>query len=203
MGHTEGNRHRSKKDCKPCNKRRSHHKEGDCDKDEYKPKCPPCPKPETPESTLLGILEPVEQPNTEALIAEAIVNLSATPQFRPEWNVCDERKVCVNSRITLVGGATAQVISFGAGVKYDSGDNQYYDISMDCPLQPVAIAPGETKTLTFSFCTKLNKDRILYIYARYFTGSTPAVPDRVTYAPPEEPNVIVTVFNENAPAKHH
>lgn len=182
--------HGYKKDyCNSCHKHKNdcgcHHKK------EY------CPPPRVPLQTLYATLEPSVD-TADGYIADVLVPLDPTApqdeQYRPPYDPCDQREVCVSASVVVTGGTATQVVTLGFGVKYDSGFNQFYPVEPDCAPQPITVPAGQTVTLNFSSCAKLDKSRILFVYLKYYTGETPTTGGIIYTPPTTTTNVTVNVY---------
>jgi hypothetical protein len=198
MGHHS--KDRKKKDCAPC--RKGGEKRVEKKHVEVQKQCGICPDPicdcRTPkckDPEPLKVIEATLTPSVEpGTIAEARIDLSDNPLYRPHFNVCDRREVVVHVTARVVGGTVAQAIYLDAGVFYDSGVNDIFSFGKS---EPLIVLPGVTLNLNLKVKADLDKDRIISVKLLYLTGVTPPVGAGVTYIPPASPltpDVIVSIY---------
>lgn len=208
MGHSKRNppckpceKKQHKKPCGPCGDKKPHH--------DKKPDCLKCKEPECDCRCIekaeqpLRVVEANFTPSTEpGIVASARFDLSNTPEYRPEWNVCSRRDVQIRVNVNLEGGTAPQALAIRAGVVYDTAPGDVYEFDRS---DPFVVLAGSTGLFTASLHADLDKDRIVQVDIIYLTGVTPAPGAGVTYIPPVDPAVDIKAsiyFSKKYPAKH-
>lgn len=166
------------------------------DRDQRRCEPAPCPCPDICEERPLRVITSTLVPSiAPGIIADTTVALSDAPEYRPDWNVCNRRRVCVSVNATLTGGTVPNAVTLILGAVYDGAPGQYYPI--ETTVRPVVVPAGATVNATFNACTDLDNRRYLYVAIGYVTGVTPAPGAGVVYTPPVAPltNVTVSLFN--------